>query len=145
MAGPNVLFAGRTTLDAVYWLEELPQEDTKVFARAFRVAPGGPACNAAITHALLGGRTMLLSAVGQGTWADVVRGEMDRCGIRLVDLAADGYVTPLTTVLANVAEATRTIVNPPRMQGEARALALAGVWTRSGARRRRSRSRTGFI
>jgi sugar/nucleoside kinase (ribokinase family) len=126
MAGPHVLFAGRTTLDAVYWLDELPQEDTKVFARAFRVAPGGPACNAAITHALLGGEASLLSAVGQGPWADVVRGELDRRGIRLVDLAADSYETPLTTVLVNAARSTRTIVNPPRMQSEARA--LEGAW-----------------
>jgi sugar/nucleoside kinase (ribokinase family) len=118
MTGPHVLFVGRTTLDAVYWLEELPPEDTKVFARAFRVAPGGPACNAAITHALLEGKTTLLSAVGQGPWADVVRGELDRRGIRLVDLAADGYETPLTTVLVNAARSTRTIVNPPLTQGE---------------------------
>ncbi len=126
MAGPHVLFAGRTTLDAVYWLEELPQEDTKVFARAFRVAPGGPACNAAITHALLGGRATLLSAVGQGPWADVVRGEMDRRGIRLVDLAAGGYETPLTTVLVNAARSTRTIVNPPLAQVALRT--LGGAW-----------------
>jgi sugar/nucleoside kinase (ribokinase family) len=121
-SSPHVLFAGRTTLDAVYWLDELPQEDTKVFARAFRVAPGGPACNAAITHALLGGRAMLLSAVGQGPWADVVRGELDRCGIRLVDVAADAYETPLTTVLVNVAGATRTIVNPPLAKADLRTL-----------------------
>jgi sugar/nucleoside kinase (ribokinase family) len=126
MAGPHVLFAGRTTLDAVYWLEELPKEDTKVFARAFRVAPGGPACNAAITHALLGGTATLLSAVGQGPWADVVRGELDRRGIRLVDLAAGDYETPLTTVLVNAAGSTRTIVNPPLRRMDLRT--LGGAW-----------------
>jgi sugar/nucleoside kinase (ribokinase family) len=119
---PHVLFAGRTTVDAVYWLEQLPQEDTKAFAQAFRVTPGGPACNAAITHAHLGGRTTLMSAVGAGPWADLVRAELDRLGVRLFDLAASGYETPLTTVLVNAAAATRTIVNPPMMQTEARAL-----------------------
>jgi sugar/nucleoside kinase (ribokinase family) len=125
MTSANVLFAGRTTLDAVYWLDELPQEDTKVFARAFRVAPGGPACNAAITHALLGGGATLLSAVGQGPWADVVRGELGRRGIRLVDLAAGGYETPLTTVLVNAAGSTRTIVNPPLAGMDLRTLGAA--------------------
>jgi sugar/nucleoside kinase (ribokinase family) len=113
MSKPYLLFAGRTTLDALYWLDHLPQEDTKVFARAFRVAPGGPACNAAITHALLGGQATLLSAVGAGPWADLVRAELDRRAIRLIDVAPAGYETPLTTVLVNKATSTRTIVNPP--------------------------------
>ena len=117
---PHVLFAGRTTLDAAYFLDELPSEDTKVFARAFRMAPGGPACNAAITHALLGGRATLLSAVGRGPAADLVRGELDRRAIRLIDLAAGtDYETPLTTVLVNSSAASRTIVNPPARQFEA--------------------------
>src|SRR6185437_4924574 len=37
----RVLFAGRTTVDALYWLDELPREDTKVFARAFHQASRG--------------------------------------------------------------------------------------------------------
>jgi sugar/nucleoside kinase (ribokinase family) len=117
MPAPHVLFAGRTTLDALYLLDALPGEDTKVFARDFRVAPGGPACNAAITHALLGGRSTLLSAVGQGAAADFVRRELDRHAIRLIDLAAGtDYETPLTAVLASAPASTRTIVNPPVVQ-----------------------------
>ena len=113
----HVLFAGRTTLDALYWLDQFPQEDTKAFASAFRLVPGGPACNAAITHALLGGQATLLSAVGAGLTADLVRKELDRYGIRLVDVAPAGYETPLTTVLVNAAASTRTIVNPPAGNG----------------------------
>jgi sugar/nucleoside kinase (ribokinase family) len=122
----NILFVGRTTVDALYWLDAMPQEDTKVFARAFRIAPGGPACNAAITHALLGGRATLMSAVGSGPWADLVRAELHRRGIKLVDLAASGYETPLTTVLVNAAASTRTIVNPPMVK--ANALPPNGTW-----------------
>jgi sugar/nucleoside kinase (ribokinase family) len=126
MAAPHVLFAGRATLDALYWLDALPPEDTKVFARAFRMAPGGPACNAAITHALLGGRATLMSAVGRRASADVVRGELDRRGIGLIDLAAGtDYETPLTTVLVNAARATRTIVNPPAAELE---MPAVGGW-----------------
>jgi hypothetical protein len=51
---------------------------------------------------------------------------MDRRGIALVDLAASGYETPLTTVLVNTTAATRTIVNPPFVQPELRA--LDGAW-----------------
>jgi sugar/nucleoside kinase (ribokinase family) len=119
MHPPHVLFAGRTTLDALYWLDAMPLEDTKVFAGAFRMAPGGPACNAAITHALLGGRATLLSAVGLGPQAELVRAELDQRNVRLLDLAAGtAYETPLTTVLVSRANSTRTIVNPPAMDFE---------------------------
>ena len=115
MTSSRVLFIGRATLDVVYALEQFPGEDTKVFARAMRVAPGGPATNAAITHALLGGNASLMAAVGGGPWAAPVRAELERLGIDVIDLAAGtGYETPLTTVLVNESGATRTIVNPPQ-------------------------------
>jgi sugar/nucleoside kinase (ribokinase family) len=111
----RALFVGRATLDVVYSLDQFPAEDTKVFARDLRVAPGGPAVNAAITHALLGGNAALMTAVGGGPWAGLVRTELERLGINLIDLAAGtGYETPLTTVLLDATDATRTIVNPPR-------------------------------
>ena len=114
MNPPRVLFLGRTTLDALYRLDRLPDEDTKVFARQFQAAPGGPALTAAITHALLGGQSMFVSAVGGGPWAAPVRAELARYRISLLDLAAGtAYETPLTTVLVSAANSSRTIVNPP--------------------------------
>jgi sugar/nucleoside kinase (ribokinase family) len=113
-SSPRVLFIGRATLDVVYYLDSFPAEDTKTFARMMRAAPGGPATNAAITHALLGGHAVLMTAMGGGPWSAPVRKELDRLGIGLIDLAAGAaYETPLTTVLVNEAGATRTIVNPP--------------------------------
>ncbi|MGD0788010.1 MAG: PfkB family carbohydrate kinase [Terracidiphilus sp.] len=114
MHKPRVLFVGRTTLDLLYRLDRMPEEDTKTYARDLRASPGGPALNAAITHALLGGRAMLISAVGGGPWAAPVRSQLRRRGVRLLDLArGTAYETPLCTVLANAANAARTIVNPP--------------------------------
>jgi sugar/nucleoside kinase (ribokinase family) len=114
MNPPRVLFLGRTTLDATYRLDRLPAEDTKVYATHFHAAPGGPALNAAITNSLLGGKSLLISAVGGGPWSIPVRAALERHRISLLDLAANtDYQTPLTTVLVNSASATRTIVNPP--------------------------------
>jgi sugar/nucleoside kinase (ribokinase family) len=114
MNSPRVLFLGRTTLDATYRLDCLPAEDTKVYANHFHAAPGGPALNAAITHSLLGGKALLISAVGGGPWSIPVRAALERHRISLLDLAANtAYETPLTTVLVNSASASRTIVNPP--------------------------------
>ena len=115
----SAAFIGRTTLDVLYSLDSFPAEDTKVFAQAFRAAPGGPACNAAITHALLGGQATLISAIGAGPWAGAIRGHLAGHNIKLVDLAAAAtYETPLTTVLLNRTRATRTIINPPQAQVE---------------------------
>jgi sugar/nucleoside kinase (ribokinase family) len=127
MKPPRALFLGRSTLDALYRLARLPEEDTKVYAREFHAAPGGPALNAAITHALLGGEAMLVSAVGRGPWASVVRAELARHGVALFDLAAGtAYETPLTTVLLNSAASSRTIVNPPLTQTKLKC--LIGSW-----------------
>ena len=117
MSVPTAAFFGRTTLDVLYILDALPAEDTKVFARDFRAAPGGPACNAAITHTLLGGDATLFTALGKGLWADAVRTELARFEVEVVDIAAGTpYEMPLTTVLTGSARGTRTIVNPPVMQ-----------------------------
>jgi sugar/nucleoside kinase (ribokinase family) len=116
MHAQSALFVGRATVDGTYSLDRFPAEDTKVFAHAMSVAPGGPAVNAAITFALLGGNAALLTALGGGPWAGLVRTEVERLGIDLIDLAAGSeYETPLTMVLVNTANATRTIINPPRL------------------------------
>lgn len=110
----RVLFLGRTTLDVLYWLDRLPAEDTKTYSRHFHAAPGGPALNASVTHALLGGQSLLISSVGGGPWSATVRAELERLGIRLLDLAAaTPYETPLCTVLVSAANCSRTCVNPP--------------------------------
>jgi sugar/nucleoside kinase (ribokinase family) len=127
MNQPRVLFVGRTTLDVLYRLDRLPEEDTKAYARQMSAAPGGPALNAAITHALLGGEAMLVSAVGGGPWGAQVRAELERRGVRLLDLAAGTtYETPLCTVLVNAASGSRTIVNPPISDVNLRC--LNGAW-----------------
>lgn len=131
MEKPLALFVGRTTVDAVYWLDALPEENTKTYARHFHAAPGGPALNAAVTHALLGGQTLLASAVGGGPWAAMVRAELEQLGIGLLDMAAGtGYETPLCAVLVNGANASRTIVNPPM---DRTALGRLGAWPEEAA------------
>jgi sugar/nucleoside kinase (ribokinase family) len=122
----RALFLGRTTLDALYWLESTPEENTKAYARRFQTAAGGPATNAAITHALLDGETLLASAIGGGPWAAQVRAKLANLRISLLDLAAaTAYETPLCAVLVNGVNGNRTIVNPPMSEVKLRRL---GTW-----------------
>ncbi|MFZ1084137.1 MAG: PfkB family carbohydrate kinase [Terracidiphilus sp.] len=126
----RVLFLGRSTLDALFWLDLLPAEDTKVYAKQFQTTPGGPALNAAITNSLLGGESLLISAIGAGPWAALVRAELERQHVALLDLAVGtGYETPLSTVLLASSNSSRTIVNPPLSTVELPL--LAGSWEKA--------------
>jgi sugar/nucleoside kinase (ribokinase family) len=139
----RVLFVGRTTLDALYRLDHLPEEDTKVYASALLAAPGGPATNAALTHALLGGDALLLSAVGKGPWAAQVRAALAQCGVQHLDLAAGtAYETPLVTALVNATRSTRTAINPPL--SEIHFPALAAEWNAQWGKQPRVALTDGF-
>ncbi|MGI8878910.1 MAG: PfkB family carbohydrate kinase [Jatrophihabitans sp.] len=63
MAVPG-LFVGLATLDVVHHLDELPRRNEKVTAAAQFLAAGGPAANAAVTFAALGGAATLVTVLG---------------------------------------------------------------------------------
>lgn len=82
------LFVGRSTLDIVYACDAFPGPDDKIDARAGYVRAGGPAMNAAIAFADLGGRALLLTEVGEGPLADGARTDAERHGVEILDAAA---------------------------------------------------------
>ena len=115
--GATAIFVGRSTLDIVYACDRLPEADGKIDARKSYLTGGGPALNAAVAFADLGGRARLCSALGQGPMADWVRGEIAGHGVELVD-AAEGErdVLPVSSVI--VTGAARAIVNQPLPSGD---------------------------
>ena len=80
------VFVGLSTIDVVYGVDEFPAANTKVEARSQEVFVGGPATNAAVTFAQLGGEPALVTAVGRNTLAAVVREELNKHKVQLVDL-----------------------------------------------------------
>jgi len=60
----RVLCVGIAVLDNIFAIDEFPDHPTKVFARSFAQVGGGPAANAAVTVARLGGRATLFARVG---------------------------------------------------------------------------------
>jgi len=114
MTGRPVLFVGRSTLDIIYYLEALPDEDTKAFAKGFIIDVGGPAANAAITHSLLGGDATLVTAIGGQPLAVKARSNFEAFNVRLIDIALSSeYQIPVSTILVNEINSTRTIINAP--------------------------------
>jgi sugar/nucleoside kinase (ribokinase family) len=82
----QAIFVGLSTIDVVYGVDEFPAANTKVAANTQEVFVGGPATNASITFAHLGGQAALVTAVGRHPLSHVVREELRKYSIQHVDL-----------------------------------------------------------
>lgn len=112
MAPVTGVFVGRSTLDIVYGCARFPEPDGKVDAGFAYVTGGGPALNAAVAFAALGGRARLCSVVGQGVFADWARADVEGHGVDLIDAAAgEADVLPVSSVI--LTGDARAIVNQP--------------------------------
>lgn len=123
---PLLVCCGLATLDVVQVVDRLPAADEKIVARSLDVTFGGPAANAAATAVALGVRTRLVTALGTGPVADLVRAGLLAAGVEVVDLL-DGPGTPaVSTVLVTRGTGERAVVS----------VNAVGVRDLSGAARR---------
>jgi sugar/nucleoside kinase (ribokinase family) len=109
---PVGVFVGLSTLDVVHQVDATPAVNQKVTARAQAIAGGGPATNAAVTFSALGGEAVLVTALGLGAVAQLIRADLHACRIRLIDLApeqVDRVAVSSITVLRRTAE--RSVVS----------------------------------
>lgn len=103
---------GLATLDVVQVVDRLPRADEKVVARNLDVTFGGPAANAAATAVALGVRTRLVTALGSGPVADLVRDGLVAAGVEVVDLLAGSPGSPaVSTVLVTAGTGERAVVS----------------------------------
>ncbi|MGC5166161.1 nucleoside/nucleotide kinase family protein [Luteimicrobium sp. DT211] len=109
---PSGLFVGLTTLDVVHRVGAPPDPNTKVTARRQDVAAGGPAANAAVVFAALGGRATLVTALGSGAAASAARGDLEAHGVRVVDVAPRGFALAVSAVAVDERTGERTVVSP---------------------------------
>jgi len=120
----NGVFVGLSTVDIVYEVDDFPLPNSKVVARGQDVLVGGPAANASITFAHLGGKSTLVTTIGRHPLAGAVRVEIERYSIQLIDLnprfdsaPAISSVSVRRTGERNVvsANATRVCVPPAQV------------------------------
>jgi sugar/nucleoside kinase (ribokinase family) len=103
---------GLVTLDVVQVVDAVPGANQKVVADGLEVRFGGPAANAAATAVALGVPTRLVTAIGAGSVADLVRVGLGAAGVEVVDLAAGTTATPpVSTVLVTRATGERAVVS----------------------------------
>jgi sugar/nucleoside kinase (ribokinase family) len=108
----TVLLAGLCTIDVVQRVTELPAPGEKVQSLSVDVAAGGPATNAAVTVAALGGSPVLLTLLGTHPLADLARTDLAAGGVAVVDLAPDSGSPPtISAVAVRDRDGERTVVS----------------------------------
>lgn len=104
------VFVGLATLDVIQRVDRLPDADEKVTSTRLDVAAGGPAANAAVAFAALGGQAILVSALGAGTLADLARADLAACGVEVRDVAGPDACLPVSTIMVTESTGQRAIV-----------------------------------
>lgn len=109
----SALFAGLCVVDLVHRVARPPGSDEKVTALSRELVAGGPATNAALTFAVLGGSARLVTAIGSRVLGMVVRSDLERPGLTLVDLAADdqAFEPNVSSVVVVDATGERSVVS----------------------------------
>jgi sugar/nucleoside kinase (ribokinase family) len=96
------IFVGLSTIDLIHAVDEFPPANYKAVARSQEIVVGGPAANAAITFSHLGGSASLVSAVGRHTLAALVKEELQRRAVTLIDLIPESEaILPISSVWVN--------------------------------------------
>lgn len=118
-AGPRGVFVGLTTVDFVFGFDSFPVEDTKNTARDYAVAAGGPASNAAVAFASLGGTADLVSALGTSAVANIARADLHHYGVTHHDLTPAREDDPALSAIAIAATSgSRTVLTSPAIDDD---------------------------
>jgi sugar/nucleoside kinase (ribokinase family) len=117
---PVGVFVGLATLDVIHRIAKPPAVNQKITSTAQFVAAGGPAANAAVTFAALGGDATLVTALGDDPVADLIRADLDAYGVRVVD-AASGTTRAVPVSAVSVVESSgdRSVVSLDAVNSDA--------------------------
>ncbi|MGQ0716638.1 MAG: PfkB family carbohydrate kinase [Pseudonocardiales bacterium] len=108
---PHGLFVGLATLDLVQRVGWRPGVDEKVIAQRSDLAAGGPAAVAAVAFGALGGRSVLVSALGPGPVGRFAAGELGRAGVQIVDAWAAGADLSISAITVLDGTGERSVVS----------------------------------
>ncbi|GLP78385.1 kinase [Mycobacterium antarcticum] len=117
---PVGVFVGLATLDVIHRIAKAPAVNQKITSSAQFVAAGGPAANAAVTFAALGGAAILVTALGDDPVAELIRADLAAYGVTVVD-AATGTTRAVPVSAVSVVESTgdRSVVSLDAVNSDA--------------------------
>jgi sugar/nucleoside kinase (ribokinase family) len=108
----RIVCVGLATVDLVQRVEKIPRIDERAEAESVEIAAGGPATNAAVTAAALGAEVILVTAVGGHPLGGLVRADLDKHGVGLLDAAQYSNEPPaLSAVTVQSSTGQRTVVS----------------------------------
>jgi sugar/nucleoside kinase (ribokinase family) len=99
-SAPSGLFVGLATIDVIHAVDRMPAPNEKVDATAQALAAGGPAANAAVTFAHLGGSATLVTSVGRHRLAEIIRRDLSEHGVRIEDASPHRDEPPTVASIA---------------------------------------------
>ena len=109
---PKGVFVGLAAVDLIYTVDDVPGRNQKLSVEGQQICAGGPATNAAVTFAFLGGRAELVTATGSHPLASVIHEDLRRRSVRLHDLAGDRRETPpLSSIMVVRGTGERSVVS----------------------------------
>lgn len=117
---PVGVFVGLATLDVIHRIAKAPAANQKITSSEQFVSAGGPAANAAVTFAALGGDATLVTALGDDPVADLIRADLLAYGVTVVDAAA-GTTRAVPVSAVSVVESTgdRSVVSLDAVNSDA--------------------------
>lgn len=126
-ASPSGLFVGLTTFDLIHYVDRFPAADEKIQANSRWTGAGGPAANAAAAFSALGGAATLLTGLGGGGLSSASRQDLERLGVTVVDLAAEGELPTSAAVVDGSGRRTVVSLNALGFDQDAMAAALPAI------------------
>ncbi len=100
------------TLDCIYQAQRPPQANEKLVADTAMMAAGGPATNAAVALAALGGRATVMAAVGQHPVTTLLREDMAQVGVSIEDLTPQRQTPPpISSIVVSQASGERAVIS----------------------------------
>jgi sugar/nucleoside kinase (ribokinase family) len=107
-----VVAVGLCTVDLVQRVPSLPAPGEKVQSLSVEVAAGGPAANAAVAVAALGGRARLSTVLGAHPLARLAAEDLSACGVELADALPERSSPPaVSAVSVRAGDGERTVVS----------------------------------
>ena len=101
---------GLTTIDIQYLVDTFPALNSKTVAGTFAMSVGGPATNAAITFAHLGGKSHLMSAIGNNQFTPFIESELHRYNVEFTDLSPLANQLPTVSSIVTTCGGYRTVI-----------------------------------
>lgn len=112
MQQPRGLFVGLTTLDLIYHASSPPAANEKRVAQSMTLAAGGPATNAAIAFAALGGQSTLVSVIGQHPLSQQIHQDLAQHHVHHLELMPQRLETPtISSIIVSTKTGDRAIIS----------------------------------